>query len=709
MKKKIIKKVFGIISLCALGVSLSACAFACKPKVGTVYRIFPTYVSQADNLLALGIVPDYYPTQVFWDKHEPYPYINALKPHTFQSFIYQDEPFKNGLTNKLASLEKRIKVFAPSWFSLSGNNDNENRNEEFWFFNKGNFILYDQYLLEDTNNVIGGAVLDIKGGPIKNDSFVTGVDYKTSRDLFLSLPFELIAALHDADKAADPLIKKLKQGLTYEDPSINKLYQLHNFSRYANDINQYYFHNKQNLTITNNNQQTPFNFWTSNFAKFVLGVEYDTQTQKLINHQNEIPLFYPEYNWRESSSLNSKIYHFFNEILLTEKDKKAGINNINYHPQMCDYDNFTKDLPLCTFDDQPSNTSSVLHHHPVYEQNLKLNDSSQIYLGSMRESMLYLYKIAYAATSFIQTKQGQALFKDNPEQKSALENALSNANLIAGNLYERLRSMRLLFQKLGLVDPNYDPQKYNFDNRRSKVLGLLTTFERNGTNTLQSISKYGFLYYDLGFRGPKPRLIGYDYRALLDPVDNKVPEGCHKHDDGTTHCVNEDNEEYELKRIKPKLTNSILNMDAHGWWWNLGDGGLTETNFAKFKGNFDYIFNLTKNKAQVFSNPSENVQVNLLLKSHIQKKTVIDPEVLSNHVFLQDYTLWTEGIRSPIGYNQILDAVLDMLWNTDEVQGQIKTMSQAQQTQLHNQYKQAMHWGSYWDQYIMPTTNTRKG
>ncbi|MCV3753980.1 hypothetical protein [Ureaplasma zalophigenitalium] len=708
MKSKISKKIMGIFSMCALGIGLAMNTFACQTKTGVVYKIFPTYVSQADNLLALGIIPDYYPTQVFWNKNEPYPYINALKPEKFQSFLYQDDNFKKSLTNKLSSLQKRIKVFAPSWFSLSGNNENENRNEEFWFFNKGNFILYDQYLLEDSHNMIGGGQLNIEGGPIQKGSFVRGVDYKTSRDLFLSLPFELIADFNDPHASAQPLIKKLKQALTYANKDTKKLYQLHNFSRYAKDINQFYFKNDNNLKIRVNDKPTTFHFWTSNFAKFVLGVEYDVQQNKFVNKQNEIPLFYPEYNWREANSLNSKIYHFFNEILLTTKDKEAGIKNLNYHPAMCDYDSFTKDLPLCNFDYQLG-ASSILHHHPVYEQNLKLNDNSQIYLGSIRESMLYLYKIAYVATSFIQTKQGQDLFKNDIEQKKALENALSNANMIAGNLYERLGLMRSLFQALGLVDPHYNPQKYVFDNRRSKVLGLLTTYERNGTNTLQSISKYGFLYYDLGFRGPKPRLIGYDYRALLDPVDNKVPEGCHKHDDGTTHCLNEKNEEYELKRIQPKTTNSILNMDAHGWWWNLGDGGLTETNFAKFKGNFDYIFNLTKNKTQVFNNPSENVQVNLLLKSHIQKKTVNDPEVLSKNVFLQDYTLWTEGIRSPIGYNQILDAVLNTLWNTDEVQAKIHSMTTEQRAQVNKQYKQAQNWGSYWNQYIIIPSNNRKG
>ncbi|MCV3743575.1 iron ABC transporter substrate-binding protein [Ureaplasma sp. ES3154-GEN] len=708
LKTKIFTSLCGLLSL---GTLITTTAFACagsknqkgNQTIGLKYTIFPTYVSQADNLLALGISPDYYPTQVFWDKNRPYDYINALNEKDFKTYIYDKPNFADGLAKKLNNLEKEIKTFEPSWFSLSGNNENEGRNEEYWFFNKGGFVLYDRYLLEDTNNTVGGGRINVSGGPIDNNSFVAEVDYKTSRDLFLSLNSELIKNYNDINSPLynDPLAQKLREGLVYKDEKNKQLYPLHNFSSFARDVNNWYFHNPSNLSIQVNGQDVPFDFWTSNFAKFVIGVQYDKKTNQLTNKQNEIPLFYPSADWKETNSLNSKIYHFFNELLLTQKDKDAGVKNINYQPAMCDHDAFTKDIPQCdnVFLDN-SQSKSILQHHPVYEQNLKINGDSQIYLGSIRESMLYLYKIAYAASAYAQTTQAKVLLKDKPQKLILLKNALTNANEIAGNLSNRIEKMRKLFQLVGLVDKRYDPINYQFNNQRSKTIGLLTTFERNGTNTLQTISKYGFLYYDLGFRQPRPRLIGDSYKALLDPVDNKVPKGCHKHDDGTTHCENAEGEDEIVKQIDESVSNSILNMDAHGWWWNLGDGGLTETNFAKFKGNFDYIFNLTKNKEQVFKNPSENVQVNLLLKSYVYEQTVSDPEVLSNHIFLEDYTLWTEGIRSPIGYNQILDAVLKHLLNTSEVQEVVKKLNPADQVLYNELIKESVEWGSYWQGFI---------
>ncbi|MCV3743459.1 iron ABC transporter substrate-binding protein [Ureaplasma sp. ES3154-GEN] len=677
MKK--IKRQAKIWSSVLLGIttltSISAVAVSCQHEAKT-YKIFPTYVSQADNLLALGITPDFYPTQLFWNKKEPFPYINAMNHKEFTSYVLHKPAFANALANKLAGIESKIQVFDPSWFSFSGNGYNEGRSEEYWYFNKGSMVMYERYLFDSSHYQPGARTLDIQGGPIEKSTHAYPVDFKVSRDMFLTLSPETITDFENNPN--NDLKTNLKLGLEYLDKKEGQLYPLYNYAHHAKQVNERYLHDYANLN---------FDFWKSNFAKFIIGFQGVNANNEVIINQNNIPIFAPEKGWQNQNSLNSKIYRLFNNLIISKKEKEAGVKKLNYTPNMCSYD-LDSPLPLCDLD--RSESKSILQHHPVYEQNLRADGGAQVYLGSMRESMLYLYDIAYWTTAYAYSKEAAELFKNEPERLTLMKNALKNANEIAGNIYERLHKMRSLFQKLGIIDPNYNPEKNQFDNRESLSLGLLTTFERNGTNTLQTISKYGFLYYDLGFRGPNPRLQGNAYQALLQPVSNRLPKGCHIHDNGEIHCIRDDGSE-EVRKARESITNSILNMDDHGWWWNLGSGGLQEGNFAKFNNNFDVIFNLSKNKQSLFSNHTINTYINKMLTNKVQKETVHNPKILSKNIFVEDYTLWTEGIRSPIGYNEILDATLDNL---------LQLIPQEKKNQYASEINDTFQWGSYWDKFI---------
>nr|WP_318032079.1 hypothetical protein [Ureaplasma urealyticum] len=67
MHKKTKIYLLGTFGLLSFGISVATIASSCTKTSSTniqeqiKYDIMPTYTSQADNLLALGITPDYYP------------------------------------------------------------------------------------------------------------------------------------------------------------------------------------------------------------------------------------------------------------------------------------------------------------------------------------------------------------------------------------------------------------------------------------------------------------------------------------------------------------------------------------------------------------------------------------------------------------------------------------------------------------------------
>lgn len=98
MKKKIFLGA-GIAVATATPVALIATAFS-TPKNDYVdkYSLLPTYTAQADQLIALGIKPDYYPYQL--DQHSVFSYIS--NPTAFM--FGQSDEFKRKFGMKIKSL-----------------------------------------------------------------------------------------------------------------------------------------------------------------------------------------------------------------------------------------------------------------------------------------------------------------------------------------------------------------------------------------------------------------------------------------------------------------------------------------------------------------------------------------------------------------------------------------------------------------------------
>ncbi|WP_303923644.1 Vmc-like lipoprotein signal peptide domain-containing protein [Ureaplasma parvum] len=652
MHKKTKKYLISMFTTISIVIGTTTIISSCTKKTSTnvqeqiKYDIMPTYTSQADNLLALGITPDYYPQQMYWKKNAPYDYLNPQKPN-YQRWFYQKDDFANKFKEKLIDLEKNIKQYGTTWWSFSGNTYGEGVSEEYWNKNKGKLVYYDRYLIDNSHFERAKKTLVAHGGPISNQKTAIPVDFKMSRDFYLTLNKNDI--LNFKNDPNSLLRKSLLLGLEYKDKEKGELNELYNYSYFADKLNKNYF-----------NAETfdGINFNNSAFKKRIL-------------EGNDIPIFYTEAKWKDPKSLNSKIYEAFKTVVLTKKVRESGLNKLNYDPF----------LPVAK---QDSYVTSILQHHPIYEQNMRWDGGTQVYLGTMRDSLLYLYDIAYATTKYAYSEEAKIDFKDNLAKLEPLKKALFNANQIANNLINRLNKMRLYFQAIGVVDKNYNPNLKQFDNTNSKTLGLLTTSQNSGSSTLQTQSKYGFLYYDLGFKAPKPILKKDEWTELLEDVNGKQLL-CHRHGNGQIHCFGGDNQ--DGAQIDKNIVGSLFNMDDNGWWWNLGEGSLSASNFAKFNSEFDYLIKISYQNLEDFhSNNLSRPQKELIMS--LIKSNYDDP---ANRIFDDNYELWNDGIKSPIGYNMILDSVIKIINKTIDPQ-LIK-----QNEQL---LKEANDWGSYWKTFV---------
>ncbi|MDU3864823.1 Vmc-like lipoprotein signal peptide domain-containing protein [Ureaplasma urealyticum] len=653
MHKKTKIYLLGTFGLLSFGISVATIASSCTKTSSTniqeqiKYDIMPTYTSQADNLLALGITPDYYPQQMYWKKKAPYDYLNPQKSD-YQKWFYEKDNFANQFKEKLTSLEKDIKQYGTTWWSFSGNTYGEGVSEEYWNKNKGKLVYYDRYLIDNSHFERAKKSLVAHDGPISNPNTIIPVDFKMSRDFYLTLNKDDI--LNFKNKPNSLLRKSLLLGLEYKDKEKGELNELYNYSYIANKLQEDYF-----------NGQTfdGINFNNSAFKKRVL-------------EGNDIPIFYTEKNWNNPKSLNSKIYEALKTVVLTKKVRESGLNHLNYNP-------FS---PTIKQDDY---ITSILQHHPIYEQNMRWDGGTQVYLGTMRDSLLYLYDIAYATTKYAYSEQAQIDFKDNLAKLEPLKKALFNANQIAKNLIERLNKIRAYFQAVGVVDKNYNPDLKQFDNTNSKTLGLLTTSQNSGSSTLQTQSKYGFLYYDLGFKAPKPILKKDEWTELLEDVNGKQLL-CHRHGNGQIHCFG-GGDSQDGVQVDKNIVGSLFNMDDNGWWWNLGEGSLSASNFAKFNSQFDYLIKISYQNLEDFhSNNLTRPQKELIMS--LIKPNYEDP---ANRVFDDNYELWNDGIKSPIGYNMILDSIIRIINKTIDPQV-IK--------QNEHLLREANNWGSYWDKFV---------
>ncbi|RTZ68029.1 MAG: hypothetical protein DSZ21_02545 [Tenericutes bacterium] len=76
------------------------------------YKILPTYTGQADQLIALGIAPDYYPVQL----NEKHAYKYLTDPRVYMDVQHEVNPdFARKFEDKIKSLFSQISEVGRTW------------------------------------------------------------------------------------------------------------------------------------------------------------------------------------------------------------------------------------------------------------------------------------------------------------------------------------------------------------------------------------------------------------------------------------------------------------------------------------------------------------------------------------------------------------------------------------------------------------------
>lgn len=589
--KKKTKILLSSILATTIFTSVATTAAACTKKESVShYKIFPTYASQADLMISLGIDVDYYPHQAYRKNEYDYINVNGTK---FNDYILDKNNFKENVKTKVSDLLKNA-TRAKTWWGIKNDSiTNDNSSEEYWTSKSGNILIYDRFLLDGSHEDTGGNRHLINTPNV--DVTIEG-DFKTARDIYTNFSKEDGEAVLKRQKT-----NKLTTSLVDTIVDNEKAYKGDLIYNYA------YSFQKDLKLLQELKGKTNISQWLIN-----------------ADGSNKQPVFYAS----NDRTKDKKIAELYERFIIYNKLKETGFEKLNY---------LSKDVSLSEF-------KSILQHHPVYEQISTLSGAA-MYTGAMRDAILNWYKIANELTNYSKTNKFKETF-GNDKRKSKIENALVNVDEMATNLKERLTKIRNLFKAIGIVDPNYNPEQNNFDNTNSKTIGIVMVAPGQGVSTIQTQSKYGFMYFDLGFKAPFPN-------TDLDSIKS---------------TVNPETDEIDLK------DNPVFNMDDNGWWWNLGENTFSQKNTEMFREQFDSTFVLRSDK-DVFS---EDNKTRLEVMNKNNDKTVGN--------FKEDFNLWNDGIKSPIGYNMLLDRVVNRLYNQYKKDDSNKQL-----------FEDAMNWGSYWN------------
>ncbi|AEG73664.1 putative ABC substrate-binding protein-iron [Mycoplasma haemofelis Ohio2] len=575
------------------------------------YKIMVNYNGQADLLLSLQIPPDYYPYQ--FKKTALYDYLTDVDQYVITNAHTSNNKslIKVKLQSRLDELLGKVKEFGPSlWNEGLYDSGLVFRNDQFWS-NKRTSVLFLEQFVADDHSILSSSFNLL---PTHKDLIVT--NYRAARDpytIFSKKVFKCFESSNIAlvsDKAGDDntcdsdskkIADKLKEYVSsYNKESINSLYR---FGRYID-------------------------FWNKLFS------EHSSQLNELKIEE-----------WIKKDKLFSLKEHdeaiakkYANTVFTTEE-----INNLN----SWNGNGGWKSNYLSTL----STLSKT--HHPALEQTT-IPGEAPLAEGAQKEVVIFLFQFAALLDKYSKGNNFQTEFKDD-YRKEFIQNALKNAATMGNNLKTRITNIRNYFKKIGVVDNGYDPS--NGNNSNSKSLAILTyppTSYGAGEATIQSMSKFPFIYSDIGLRQVFPK------------------------DIETTTSMEDD----------------IFSVDDNGWWWKIGKADLDPSHLLKFEGTADNVlilanpedWSLLKDK-----NSSAVKSIGNLLKNRTSNN--IDPHKVNTEgypVKYNKYHLWNEGLRSPIALNLLLDSLVDMFQKWYD-----KGFSHT------SEYCKAMDWGDYWHQQFV--------
>lgn len=553
------------------------------------YKIITNYNSQADLLFSLGISPDYYPYQL--KKTQLYDYLINVDKYlvTNNQVSSSKQKLSKNLQTKLNSLFSKVKEFGEGlWDKTIYDAGLSHRNNEFWNQKQTSLLFLEQFVVDDYPKI--SDAYDI----LPTHKYLIITNHRASRDPFTVFGKNIFKCFkEDVQNTCDVIAKSFKEYVrNYNKVHVNSLYR---FGRYIDFWNQ---------LDTDNSGEPNFQEWMSSESLFSSNEEWDKEIAQKYSTQ----IFSPE------------------ELELLSKWAKASGNEewiMNY---------------LKT-------TPKLAHHSSLEEQTMP--GSTPMAEGSQREPMLFLYQTAFLINKFVKNKDFKESFSSDP-RLSMLEKATKHAAQIGKEIKERFVNIRIYFQEIGVVDKKFNPANKDSSDENSKKFGIVVFPPNsfgNGDSMMQTISRYPFLYKDIGLK-----------QAIPDALFRHEN---HHHDH--THYDEED----------------IFSVDDHGWWWNLGNANLGNSKINEFRGLVDNLIVLAnEDDWKLLSNSPSVKGISYLLQSNKGGKTTL----VNN-----SYDLWNEGLKNPLALNLLLDSLVDMFQK--EYDSDFK---------CQDKYSKAMEWGNYW-------------
>ena len=621
MKKYHIIKSIAILPTASLPI---IAAISCSSDI-THHPLLPTYTGIADQMIALKIIPDYYPLQFGVDK--PFSYLTNPKKfmvdlanHPFkQKFVRQIENFMSKLPS-----EKQ----GTSWWNQQALEDqSKQHNENYWMRQSGDVVLCEQFLLDDGFKAITGP-----SAPRKDIDRTIITNFRWSRDPYTKVPKEVIYAIEliNIDKEDGSWSWKSSP------PVAGQEFTFHNEKITLNQK-----HIKIIESFINLDKNTAEGEWLYNYRQYaMLFHEHFLDNPQYTNEFKQWMINETQNVFDSRIQENIVLKHLFAMASTGEAEKQSGL---------------TFDLPAL-----PGNFKS---HHPIYEQQESAGEAP-MFEGAVRDNMFYLFNVASQISNLTNfgTVYGSRVYNNADKSKKAaydkvkkhiednlredqvlaMKSALSNSKKISQQLWERLKNMKDYFKSLGA---------------EGKTFGIFTINPLgDGKNTVQGMSKFSFLYRELGFKQPLPKNI--------------------------VHWTSADIEKHSSPK-QAQDPNAFFNMDDNGWWWNIGDTSeVTANRLNHFSNQIDIGVITARDKNYQAEIENQNT-VKLAFKNTFKNS----PTNLADHKV--DYDLWNEGIKTPFVFHMVLDQIIEKVENWSQETSNYKNSELS---------KKAKSWGKYFEE-----------
>ncbi|OAL10443.1 iron ABC transporter substrate-binding protein [Candidatus Mycoplasma haematobovis] len=640
-----------------------ASAFPCLSGIGFLgsnptnvhYKIMVNYNGQADLLLSLQIFPDYYPYQ--FKKTTLYDYLTNVNDYLVvnEHTSPEKKKLKEGLQKRLDDLLGNVKEFGPSlWNEDLYETGLVFKNDQQWSNRSTSILFLEQFIADDFVDINEST----NSLPAYKDLIIT--NYRAARDpytIFSKNVFNCFKEdMQKTSSSDDETCKKdqdqdqkiatefKKYIAKYDKESINSLYRFGKYIGFWNDL----------FTKTGDRlNRLEIEKWIKNKNLFALDITKDKQ----LAEKYARTIFTKE----ERDTLNSWI----EDTPPPPKTWQAAyISSIQQ-----------ASAPVLV----PS-SSIKLVHHPALEQQT-LPGSAPLAEGSQKEVIVFLFQFAALIDEYVKRSGKNNFATDfvNDPRKEFMQNALKNAQAMAKNLEDRTTAIRDYFKKIEVVDSDFEPAKLrqssqSINNSKSKAFAIVTYPPSSfgaGEATIQSMSKFPFLYTDIGLKQVLPKNLDKDLS--------------HKHEDGEI-----------------SLEDEIFSVDDNGWWWKIGNVNLDSSNLFQFENQADSLLVLANPEDWNLINDKNAVtlkSLGTLLKS---KETIDASKIGSNGypVSYNKYHLWNEGLRSPIALNLLLDNLVDIFQR--QYDPDFKNSKDN-----NNCYKKAMDWGNYWHEAFINNKSCR--